>query len=128
MNILRWTRKVVTSVIGGFAATTDSPGTPAGRKLDPSEKFTRTTPVCSFCLKQFKEHLGGVPAVPGEEHDIIQLHAQHCPANPLVQKLEAAAHALKQIARVTKNNPAIPQKYCQAIHKTASDGYEAAKP
>jgi hypothetical protein len=29
MNILRWTRKVVTSLIGGILATTDSPGTPA---------------------------------------------------------------------------------------------------
>ena len=29
MNILRLTRKVVTSLHGGIAATTDSPGTPA---------------------------------------------------------------------------------------------------
>ena len=31
MNILRQTRKVVTSLHGGIAATTDSPGTPAGK-------------------------------------------------------------------------------------------------
>jgi len=31
MNILRLTRKVVTSLHGGIAATTDSPGTPAGK-------------------------------------------------------------------------------------------------
>lgn len=29
MNILRWNRKVVTSLFRGILATTDSPGTPA---------------------------------------------------------------------------------------------------
>ncbi len=37
MNILRWTWKVVTSCIGAFAATTDSPGTPAFKKPSRTE-------------------------------------------------------------------------------------------
>lgn len=43
------------------------------------------------------------------------------------QKLETAAEALRRIARLTKNNPAIDHYYGRAIHKIASDGYEASK-
>ncbi len=100
IKIFKNTWKAVTSFIGGFLATLKSTGTPERakpKKLSSSEKFTRTTPVCSYCLMQFKDHVGGVRAIPNIQHNIIQHHVQHCPSNPLVQKLEAAADALRQI-------------------------------
>ena len=42
-------------------------------------------------------------------------------------KLHNARFALGRTAHLTKNNLAIPPKYREAIHKIASDGYEAAK-
>ena len=43
------------------------------------------------------------------------------------QKLNDARLVFTQIVRMTANNPAIPPKYREAIHKIASEGYEAAK-
>jgi len=41
-------------------------------------------------------------------------------------QLEAAADALRQIADLTGNNPAIDPTWRKTINKIASDGYEAA--
>ena len=87
MNIIRQTRKALSSLLGGIAATTDSPGSPACKTESLlGEAFAETYKI----------------------------------------KLNDARLVFTQIVRMTSNNPAIDQTWAKAIHKIASDAYEAA--
>ena len=87
MKFLKKVWILVTSLLGGISATTESPGTPVGKTESLlGQAFAETYKI----------------------------------------KLDAAAAALRQIADLTGNNPAIDPKYRDAIHKIASAGYEAA--
>jgi hypothetical protein len=76
---------------------------------------------------EFKGHMGGVKAVPADQYALIQHHIQHCPSNPLVQKLDAAADALRQIECLTNETECVMAHHVTKIHKLAQNGYRATK-
>ena len=126
MNIKK-TIKFVRSLICGCLSTATSRDIPdAGVKLSPLEKFTRTTPCCSYCLKAFNEHRGGITAISKDERAIIQEHVQHCPENPLVQKLEAAAEALREIKIITCRSNYLNHEDTCELYNMALDAHNAA--
>jgi hypothetical protein len=131
MNMLKRIRKAIASSATGCLATATSRDIPeAGvkveRKSSLKDRFTRTTPCCSYCLMEFKGHMGGVKAVPADQYALIQHHVQHCPSNPLVQRLEAATDAFRKIECKTNGRMNLLTTEIRSIHATAQIGWRAA--